>query len=243
MKIRNNIPNLITLLNLVCGSIAIIQVFSGDIALASWFIIIAAVFDFLDGFAARLLHAKSEIGAQLDSLADVVSFGLAPAVIIFRLLQESQLQESVLHRIPFLPYISLLMAVAGAYRLARFNTDPEQSDEFKGLPIPANGLLVAALPLILLYPSGSGVMLQAFTTDYILVFLVLFLSLMMVSKVRMISLKFKNLKWKDNFYRFIVIASVPLLIALFRFSAIALIIIFYILLSVINNLTHSKTAV
>lgn len=241
MKIRNNIPNFLTLLNLACGSIAIIQVFSGELALASWFIIIAAVFDFLDGFAARLLHAKSEIGAQLDSLADVVSFGLAPAMIIFRLLQESQLQESVLSANPFLPYVSLLMAVAGAYRLARFNTDPEQSDEFKGLPIPANGLFVAAIPLILMYPAGSGTIVHAFTTDFILVILVLFLSLMMVSKIRMISLKFKNLNWKDNFYRFILIASVPLLLVFFRFSAIPLTIIFYVLLSVIKNLTHPKT--
>jgi CDP-diacylglycerol--serine O-phosphatidyltransferase len=241
MKLRNNIPNLITMLNLTCGSIAIIQVFSGEIVLASWLVIIAALFDFLDGFAARLLHAKSSIGAQLDSLADVVSFGLAPALIMFRLILESNLHEPVIfEEIPLLPYVSLLMAVAGAYRLARFNTDPGQSDEFKGLPIPANGLFAAALPLLIRYPFGFGseMMINAVSKDYTLVILVILLSLLMVSRFRMFSLKFYNLKWKENAYRFILIVSLPVLVYFFGFAAIPLTIILYIILSGILNLAR-----
>jgi CDP-diacylglycerol--serine O-phosphatidyltransferase len=239
MKIRSNIPNLITLLNLACGSIAIIQVFSGEMVVAAWFIIIAAAFDFLDGFAARLLHSKSSIGAQLDSLADVVSFGLAPAMIMYQLIVESSLKETaILREIVILPYFSILMVMAGAYRLARFNTDPGQSDEFRGLPIPANGLFVAALPLMMHYPSISGVITDGVKVNYVLVSLVLFLSFLMVSRIRMISLKFHNLKWKENAYRFLLIAPAPVLLIFFGFTAIPMIIIYYIILSGIRNLVR-----
>jgi len=240
MKIRSNIPNLITLLNLASGSVAVIQVFSGEMVLAAWFIIIAAVFDFLDGFAARLLNSKSSIGAQLDSLADVVSFGLAPAMIMFQLLVESHSQATTIFReSPFLPYVSILMVMAGAYRLARFNTDPGQSDEFKGLPIPANGLFVAALPLMMHYPSVSGMITDGVKVNYILVSLVLFLSFLMVSRIRMISLKFYNLKWKENAYRYLLIAPVPVLLIFFSFAAIPMTILYYIILSGIRNLARN----
>lgn len=240
MKLRHSIPNLITLLNLACGSMAVIEVFSGELPVASWFIIAAALLDFLDGFAARLLHAKSSIGAQLDSLADVVSFGLAPALIMYRLILESSMYETaVFEEIQFLPYISLLMVLAGAYRLARFNTDPEQADEFKGLPIPANGLFVSALPLMIQYPSVSGVISDGVKIDYTLVSLVLFLSFLMISRIRMISLKFHNLKWKENAYRYILIAPVPVFLIFFGFAAVPLIIIFYILLSGTRNVVRN----
>jgi CDP-diacylglycerol--serine O-phosphatidyltransferase len=149
MKIKYHIPNLVTLLNLLSGSIAIFMAFSGEMVLASWFIIIAAILDFMDGFVARALHAGSEIGAQLDSLADVISFGLAPSAIMFQLIQQSPdnftLSAGI---IKILPYTALLLVAGGAYRLAKFNIDPGQAVEFKGLPIPATGLFVAALPLI-----------------------------------------------------------------------------------------------
>jgi len=240
MKIRSNIPNLITLLNLACGSVAVIEVFAGEVVLAAWLIIIAAVFDFLDGFAARLLHSKSSIGAQLDSLADVVSFGLAPAIIMYQLLTESILQEAAIFKeIPFLPYISILMVMAGAYRLARFNTDPGQTDEFKGLPIPANGLFVAALPLMMHYPSVSGLITDGVKVNYILVSLVLFLSFLMVSRIRMISLKFNNLEWKDNAYRYILIIPIPVLFIFFGFAAIPMTVLYYIILSGIRDLART----
>jgi len=232
---RKIVPNFLTMLNLACGSIAIIQAFSGNMVLASWFIIIAALMDFLDGFAARLLHAKTSIGAQLDSLADVVSFGLAPAIIMFKLLYEIQANDTGLFDFQFLPYLSLLMVIAGAYRLARFNTDPEQSEEFKGLPIPANGIFVASLPLILHFPAYSSMIVEALNSDIVLVIIVLLLSWLMVSRVRMMSLKFKNLSWADNSYRFILIILLVFLFILVRFSAIPLIILIYIIFSLLNS--------
>lgn len=234
-SLRNNIPNMLTLLNLACGSIAIIQVFSGNMVLASWFIILAAVLDFLDGLAARVLHAKSDIGAQLDSLADVISFGLAPSVIIYQLiLQSPDLPSFSSGTMTALPFAALIIAAAGAYRLARFNTDPGQSDEFKGLPIPSTGLFVASIPLIINQYSDKEGLNSLFLNPYFLLAIAIFLSMMMISKIPMMSLKFKNLNWKDNIARYILIGSLPILIIFFRFSSIPMIIFLYIMVSIIT---------
>jgi len=233
MSIKNNIPNLITLLNLICGSIAIFMAFSGEMILASWFIILAAILDFADAMAARLLHAKSDIGAQLDSLADVISFGLAPSAIMYQLLLQSPNSLSWgAGNMPLLPFAALLLVAGGAYRLAKFNTDPGQEEEFKGLPIPATGLFVAALPLIIYQYMLSEKLTGIIKNHYILLAIIIFLSWMMVSTIPMISLKFKNLKWKDNISRFILLGSVPILFIFFRFSAIPMIIFLYIIISI-----------
>ena len=233
MRIRNYIPNLITLLNLVSGSISIILAFSGAMTLASWFIILAVIFDFLDGMAARLLHAKSDIGAQLDSLADVVSFGLAPSAIMYLLL----LQSPGLHgwsagAYKLLPFAALLLVACGAFRLAKFNTDSTQADGFKGLPIPSTGLFVAALPLILDQYSETGELAKFILNHYTLLAIVIFLSWLMVSNIPMIALKFKNLKWRDNSLQFILIGFALVLFIFFRFSAIPMIILLYIIISI-----------
>ncbi len=236
MRIRNHIPNLITLLNLISGSIAIILAFSGELTLASWFIILAAIFDFLDGLAARLLHSKSDIGAQLDSLADVVSFGLAPSVIIYLLmLQSPGLPGWSADAINFLPFAALLLVSSGAYRLAKFNTDSTQADGFKGLPIPSTGLFVAALPLILNQYNETGELAKFILNPYTLLAIVIFLSWLMVSNIPMLALKFKNLKWRDNSVQFILIGFALILSVIFRFSAIPMIIFLYIIISIISH--------
>lgn len=235
MKIKNHIPNLVTLLNLISGSIAIIMAFSGEMILASWFIIIAAILDFFDGLLARLLNAKSDIGAQLDSLADVVSFGLAPSVIMYQLiLQSPNLSSCCIGGTPLLPFASLLVVAAGAYRLAKFNTDPEQEAEFKGLPIPSTGLFIAALPLIINQYRQSEELTRFLQNYYILLAIILFLSWLMVSNIPMVSMKFKNLKWQGNIARYILLGSVPFIIIFFRFSAIPMIIFLYIIISIIS---------
>jgi len=235
MRIKNNIPNLITLLNLISGSIAIILIFSGEMILASWFIILAAILDFFDGMVARLLHAKSDIGAQLDSLADVISFGLAPSVIMYLLiLQSPGLPSWSAGNILLLPFAALLLVAGGAYRLAKFNTDPQQESEFKGLPIPSTGLFVAALPLVLDQYSETTGLASFLHNHYTLLAIVLFLSWLMVSNIPMISLKFKNLNWKDNISRFILLGSVPVLFIFFRISAVPMIIFLYIIISIVS---------
>lgn len=232
MKIKNQIPNLITLLNLVSGSIAIVMAFSGEMLMASWFIILAAFFDFSDGLAARLLHAKSDMGAQLDSLADVVSFGLAPSVIMYQLILLSPgIPTWSAGGLELLPFVALLLVAAGAFRLARFNTDPQQTAGFKGLPIPATGIFIASLPLILNQYQETEELAELIRNYYILLAIVIFLAGLMVSNFPMLALKFKNLKWADNGPQFILLGSAVILFILFRFSAIPLIILLYIIIS------------
>lgn len=233
MRFKNNIPNLITLLNLVSGSIAIFMALSGEMLIASGFIFLAAILDFLDGQVARLIHAKSGIGAQLDSLADVISFGLAPSAIMYQLILQNPGNLSGSNDFAeFLPYASLLLVACGAYRLARFNTDPGQEVEFKGLPVPATGLFIAALPLILYQYRETEGLIDFLRNDYFLLALLLFLSWLMVSNIPMMSLKFKSIKWKGNAYRFILLGSSVILIIFFLYSAVPMIIFLYIILSV-----------
>jgi CDP-diacylglycerol--serine O-phosphatidyltransferase len=236
-RFKNNVPNLITLLNLISGSIAIILAFSGEMILAAWFIILAAIFDFLDGLAARLLHARSDIGAQLDSLADVISFGLAPSVIMYLLLLQSpDLQSWSAGSVILLPFASLLLVAGGAYRLAKFNTDVTQADGFKGLPIPSAGLFVAALPLILYQHNETGELVKFIQNQYTLLAIVIFLSWLMVSNIPMLALKFKNLQWRDNGPQFILLGSALILFLFFRYSAVPMIIFLYIIISIISLL-------
>lgn len=235
MKLRNNIPNFITLLNLISGSIAIIMALSGELVIAGWFIIIAAIFDFLDGLAARVLKARSEMGAQLDSLGDVISFGLAPSIIMYVLMWQSpDLPYCVLGNYQLLPFTALLIVAASAWRLAKFNTDPDQAYIFKGLPTPATGLFVASWPLILMQfekQSGSSWFLNDF---YTLLAVVVFLSALMVSRMPMLSLKFKNLKLQDNIARYALLVCLVILFIVFRFSAIPMIILLYIIISILT---------
>lgn len=243
MRFKNNIPNLITLLNLLSGSIAIFLAFSGEMLLASGFIFVAAILDFFDGLAARLINARSGIGAQLDSLADVVSFGLAPSAIMYQLILQSP-GNSLWNAdfLKFLPYTALLLVASGAYRLAKFNTDPEQEVKFKGLPIPATGLFVGALPLILYQYKETEGLIRFLQNDYFLFAVILFLSCLMVSNIPMISLKFKNLNWKDNISRFILLGAALVLFIFFRFSAVPMIIFLYIIISIISLSFKTKNS-
>jgi CDP-diacylglycerol---serine O-phosphatidyltransferase len=240
-RLKDQVPNLVTLLNLVCGSVAIIMVFSGEMILASWLIILAALFDFMDGFAARLLNARSSIGAQLDSLADVISFGLAPAAVMFQLILQNPGNNPVAAGgLPLLPFAGLLLVVAGAWRLARFNSVPGQSVIFKGLPIPATGLFVASLPLMINQMRAASILTGFIENRFTLIAVILLLSWLMVSSIPMMSLKFKNLIWKDNTYQFILVGSVPLLFVFLRFAAIPLVIILYLILSLISLSNKSR---
>jgi CDP-diacylglycerol--serine O-phosphatidyltransferase len=235
LKFRNNIPNFITLLNLVSGGVAIILAFSGELSLSGWFIFLAAVFDFLDGFAARLLKARSDIGAQLDSLADVISFGLAPAAIMYHLiLQCAGFPHFAAGTFQLLPFIALLLVAGSAWRLAKFNTDPGQETVFKGLPTPAMGLFVAALPLIQGHQGLAANFDSIVQNFYFLLAITLFLSWIMVSNIPMISLKLKSIGWKGNEARYILAGSLPVLFIIFRFTAIPMIILLYIIISIIT---------
>lgn len=235
-KIIKQIPNIITSLNLVSGSLAVIFAIDGHLIWAGIFICLAAIFDFLDGFAARLLHAYSNLGKQLDSLSDLISFGLAPAAILFTLLEFSMFEknqpiyEISAHWTQWLILFSaFIMPVMGAIRLARFNDAPEENF-FRGLPIPSNGLFWASLGLMLEIPRHYQIFEMIYSTRTLLL-LGLFTSGMMVINLPMFSLKFKNLKWKENWHRFLFIAIAVGLLAAFNVYGLALTILAYIILN------------
>lgn len=227
---RKYIPNTITCCNLGAGCVAIVMALQGEYAAAMICIVLSAVFDFLDGLAARVLHAYSPIGKELDSLADVVSFGVAPAAMVFSLFQELMYPDALWGMRDYIPSFGFLIAIFSALRLAKFNVDTRQTDSFIGLPVPANALFWASL--IVAYRD-------IFTTSeygiWILMVLVILFSYMLVSEVPMFSLKFKNLKWSDNRISFIfLLACIPMLIFL-REGSPAFIIVWYILLSVVTQ--------
>jgi CDP-diacylglycerol---serine O-phosphatidyltransferase len=190
---------------------------------------IAAIFDFLDGFAARLLKATSEIGKILDSLADMVSFGLAPGMIIFRLI-------SISGEVPyFIAFLALLIPALSAVRLARFSIDERQSHSFIGVPTPLNALMLASFPLILLQYQDSDSILKVFSNPWFLVAVTVISSLMLVSPLGIMALKFKSFAWKQNQLKYILLLSAIILIVFFGYLALPIIYLLYIILSLFEN--------
>ncbi|MXV52538.1 CDP-diacylglycerol--serine O-phosphatidyltransferase [Pedobacter sp. HMF7647] len=226
---KKHIPNTVTCLNLLAGCIGIVMAFNGKLNWASYLIIIAAFFDFLDGMIARLLKAYSEIGKQLDSLADMISFGFLPAAIVYQLfLVAPQVGEIS----PYLNYSAFLIAIFSALRLAKFNIDERQTENFIGLPTPANALLIASLPLII--QTGSSFFSAYILNAFFLFIFSLGMSLLLVMEIPLFSLKFKSLGFRENLFRYILLIAGLFLILILNFAAIPLIIFLYIILSVIQ---------
>jgi CDP-diacylglycerol--serine O-phosphatidyltransferase len=217
-----HLPNFLTCCNLLCGCLAIVYVLEGGGIPAAYLVWLACVFDFFDGFAARMLKVASPIGKELDSLADIVSFGIVPALVMYKLIGAST--ESAL-----LPLVAFSIAVFSALRLAIFNVDDTQRDSFRGLNTPANTLFITSLPLL---KDDVG---RWLFQPWILILITVIFSLLLVSRIEIFALKFKNFTWRDNRTRFtFLILSVLLLVAL-RIGAIPIIILLYILLSLVDN--------
>ena len=228
--IIRNIPNTITSCNLFCGCIASYWAFQGNYKLALLFIILGAVFDFFDGMTARLLHVSSPIGKELDSLADDVTFGLAPAAIVFSLFKEVHYPAFLAPIADIMPYATFLIAVFSALRLAKFNLDERQTSSFIGMPTPANALFWGSLTV----GAHDFLTSTSFNAIYLLI-LVIIMSLLLVAELPMFSLKFKNLSWQQNKVSYIfLIVSIPLLI-IFQLSGFAAVILWYIVLSVLTR--------
>jgi CDP-diacylglycerol--serine O-phosphatidyltransferase len=245
-RVIAQIPNFITSLNIVSGVLATIFAIDGHLIWAGVFISAAAIFDFLDGFMARLLNAYSEVGKQMDSLGDVVSFGVAPGAILFTLLEFSMFgQNQPIYEIEatwyqwIILFSAFLVPVFGAIRLARFNANPVDEPFFRGLPIPANGLLWAALGLMLEMSEYHNVMELVYSTKNLVVMGV-FMSGMMVINMPMFTLKPKSLSFGENWYRYLFLAVSLVLLIVFTYYGIALIIFLYILLNVVFYLFKVK---
>ena len=241
--IRKHIPNFITCLNIVSGSLAVVFAIKGESTIAVILIFTAAIFDFLDGMAARLLKAYSPMGKELDSLADMVSFGLAPGMVMM-VMQESSL-FGINVKLDHLSALSLweivcissslVIPVMSALRLAKFNLDTRQTDSFIGLPVPANAIFISALALIMVhgrYQNIDNFILQ----PWVLMAITIGMSLLLVSELPMFSLKFKSLSWKDNRVRFIFLGISAALIIALNIYGIAACIVIFILISLLLKL-------
>lgn len=224
-------PNFITLLNLLSGGIAVIFAVKGDLSTAALFVFFGIFFDFFDGFLARKLNVSSEMGLQLDSLADLVTSGLAPALVLVNLIELSILPSQDANC--FLPYLGLLVLLCSAYRLAKFNISTEQSQFFIGLPTPANALLIMSLPLILDYQNSDSYN-ALILNPFFLVVVTLLSSFLLNAPVKLIALKFKTWNFSENASKYILIIFSLVGLTLFKFAGIPLIIIFYIILSLVN---------
>lgn len=219
------IPNFITSLNLFSGCVAVFFGFDGNYQFALFAILLSAVFDFFDGFAARLLKAYSPMGKELDSLADMVSFGVAPGVIVFSLLSGTGINQ-------FLPFIAFLIPVFSALRLAKFNIDERQTSSFIGLPTPANAIFWGGL--VFAYSEFL------IANVWIPLTLTLLFSYLLVAEIPMFSLKFKNLEWSKNKIQFLFLIGCIIILGIFQLNAFAILIAWYILLSLITSLLKTE---
>lgn len=237
---RSYIPNFLTLLNLFSGCVAAMFAVLNQLDMAALFVFIGIFFDFFDGLAARALNVQSEVGVQLDSLADMVTSGVVPGIVMFQLLEMSQTSGwgsganfMGLEASP-IAFLGFVITLASAYRLARFNIDENQVSSFIGLPTPANTLLILSLPLILLFHNNdflNGIILN----QWFLLGLTFLSAYLLNSKIELFALKFKNWSFKDNAIRYLFIIGSLILLLTLRFLAIPVIVILYILLSLINK--------
>lgn len=236
------IPNIITSLNLLCGCVAIMFAVSGDLVSASFFAFAGIFLDFFDGLAARVLNAQSQVGLQLDSLADVVTSGVLPGIVMVQLLSEALTGNSLdINAIfsdtanrtsieSYLPFIGLLIAVASGYRLAKFNVDTRQTTSFIGLPVPANTLLILSLPLIISFQASQQIT-EVILTPWFLIVIILVSCVLLNAEIPLFGLKFKTWNFKDNAVRYLFLISSILLLVVLKFIAIPIIIFLYILVS------------
>ncbi len=231
MKLKAQIPNLLTLLNLFFGVVGIIWVLNGEILSGAYFILISAGFDFLDGFVARLLRVQSDIGKELDSLADVVSFGVLPGLILFMMTKNQTEADS------YLPYLTLIIPMLSAYRLAKFNLDIRQSDRFIGLPTPANALFISTLPhLAIQWPLFDTLL----SSSIVLIGIAFVFSILLIAEIPLIALKFKSLSFSKNVFRYILILISLGIVLWIQLAGIPLVILAYIGLSIVENTIGSE---
>ncbi|MGO3183462.1 MAG: CDP-alcohol phosphatidyltransferase family protein [Aequorivita sp.] len=240
------VPNIITSLNILCGCVAVLFAVSGDLINAAIFVFLGIFFDFFDGLAARLLDAQSEVGLQLDSLADVITSGVAPGIVMYQLLNLSYFghMQTLTETFSgegwnisvknYLPLIGLMIVIAAAYRLAKFNVDTRQTSGFIGLPTPANAILVLSLPLILQF-QFSELAESIILNKWFLIGITLLGSIIMNAEIPLFALKFKTWDFKSNAVRYIFLILCVVLLLLIKFWAIPFIILLYIVLSLFGQ--------
>ena len=246
MQIKKHIPNTITLLNLASGLLAVIAVFKGYYDEAFIFVCLGIFFDFWDGFLARKFKVSGELGLQLDSLADVVTSGVVPGLMMFKLFQDIQEDDTSkyflteeFYYMGFVPYLGFIITLASAYRLAKFNIDTRQTDSFIGLPTPANALLIMSIPMIQ-YAGTHEWLVEALYNPFILLAITILSAYMLNAEIPLFSLKIKDFSWEKNKLQVIFLALSVVLLLFLGFTALPVIILLYVALSVINNTVLAK---
>ncbi|MCF6222664.1 MAG: CDP-alcohol phosphatidyltransferase family protein [Flavobacteriaceae bacterium] len=251
---KKQIPNLFTLLNLLSGLIAIIMALSDKLVDAAFFVFLGIFFDFFDGFFARKFKVEGEFGKQLDSLADMVTSGVVPGIVMFQLILYATKQQWFMQlsceigswqnygetSMYYIAFIGLLIPLASAFRLAKFNIDERQSNSFVGLPTPALSIFIMSLPLILHY-SDQQIFIDIIHNRYVLILITIIGSYLLNAEIPLFSLKFKKYDWATNKSKYIFIILTSLMLVLFKAVAIPLVIILYVIISVIENIINKNT--
>jgi CDP-diacylglycerol--serine O-phosphatidyltransferase len=263
MNIKKHIPNFLTCCNLLCGCLGILFTASYQLDIAFYLILAAALFDFFDGFAARLLKVNSPIGKDLDSLADVVTFGVLPgfimykmisltllnsqidvAINVFTLLDVLTINNIINNNTFYLPFIAFIIPVFSALRLAKFNNDTRQTDSFIGVNTPANTLLISSLGYIFIntvkYANNTNTIYTSFFNPYTLIVITIIMSYLLIAELPLFALKFKKFSWAENIIRYVFLIITTLLLILFQFFAFPFIIFLYIAFSIANNLVNKR---
>lgn len=245
MSIKKHIPNTITLLNLLAGLLALIHAFNGNYNEAFSLVCLGIFFDFWDGFFARIWKVQSPIGLQLDSLADMVTSGVVPGLVMYKMLgdiQENQSQYNLTEDTYYMgvvPYLGFLITLASCYRLAKFNVDTRQTDSFIGLPTPANALLIMSIPMIQFHSEFEW-LVDFLSNPYVLVAITALSAYLLNAEIPLFSLKVKSFSWEKYKMQVVFLILSVILIALLEFIAIPIIILLYVILSVVNNTILKK---
>ena len=241
MQIKKHIPNTITLLNLASGLLAVIAIFKGYYDEAFIFVSLGIFFDFWDGFFARKFNVSGELGLQLDSLADMVTSGVVPGLMLFKLFENIQMDSASPYFLTdeswymgFVPYLGFIVTLASAYRLAKFNIDTRQTESFIGLPTPANALLIMSIPMIE-YAGSFDWLVTGLYNPYVLLGITVLSAYLLNAEIPLFSLKVKDFSLAHNKIQIVFLAVSVVLLLLLSFTALPVIILFYVLLSVVNN--------
>ena len=245
MNIKKHIPNIITLINLFCGCIALVFASQKQFELAFIFVSLGIFFDFFDGFFARMFKVQSELGLQLDSLADMVTSGVVPGYVMFQLILNSFGSDKVIdvnswdNSVMIMPFLGFIITLGACFRLANFNIDTRQTDSFIGLPTPANALFILSLPLVIQY-SGIDFVVESLQCIKVLLVITLLSAYVMNAEIPLFSLKIKNFTFQKNALQIFFLAVSVILLLVFKYLGVPLIILFYVLLSVVNMVFIKK---
>ena len=233
MNIKSHVPNAITLLNLFSGCIALLYAFEQNYLFAFYFVALGIFFDFFDGFFARMFNVSGELGKQLDSLADMVTSGVVPGLVMYMLMSNSSGADNS-GWIQFFPYLGFIITLGSCVRLARFNLDTRQTNSFIGLPTPANALFILSLPIVL-QSSDSLLILELLTDKWVLLGITAFSAYILNAEIPLFSLKIKNFSFKENTVQIVFLLLAVVFLVVFQEVGVPLIIILYVVMSVLNN--------